>query len=188
MTESIEKIYNDILALEPKDRRKLMDKLKNGLPKRNRSYVELIPLVRNHLEENGTMTSAVLVELGLQEERMHNTAFKRCIVDKLGLRISEAKIGRTVYYTLDTYDGTKVIFTELNSDLIQYMIDQVDKRKRKVDVNAEVDFDDIRTPVLRDKKKMPKLRRMLRKEMAKIGYENIGGRLDFIKTRGDSDA
>lgn len=188
MTESIEKIYSDILALDPKDRRNLMNKLKNGLPKRNRSYVELIPLVRKHLEENGTMTSAVLVELGLQEERMHNTAFKRCIVDKLGLKVSESKIGRTVYYTLDTYDGAKVIFTELNSDLIQYMVNQVDKRKGKIDVSTEVDFNDTRTPVLRDKKQMPKLRRMLRKEMAKIGYENVGSRLDFVKTRGDNNA
>ena len=165
-----------------------MSKLKNGLPKRNHSYAELIPLVREYLEENGTMTTAILVELGLQEERMHNTTFKRCIVDKLGLNISQAKIGRTVYFTLDTYKGTKVIFTELNSDLIQYMIDQVDKRMNKVDIVTQVDFDDPMTPVLQDKKQMPKLRRMLRKEMGKLGYENIGSRLEFLKTRGVNNA
>jgi hypothetical protein len=68
------------------------------------------------------------------------------------------------------------------------MINQLDKRKGKIDVSTEVDFNDTRTPVLRDKKQMPRLRRMLRKEMAKIGYENVGGRLDFVKTRGDNNA
>jgi len=187
MGDDIEKIFENILALKPKDRNRLMSKLKNGLQKKNKSYVEIIPQVREYLIQTGTMTSAVVVELGLAEERMHNTAFKRCIVEKLGLKVTEAKIGRTVYYNLDTYEGTKSIFTELNTELLQYMIDQVDKRVKRVDIVNQVDFNDPRTPVLRDKKQMPKLRNMLRREMAKIGYENIGSRLEFVKTRGGSN-